>query len=251
MRLTRTAILSALLAASLGSAALAAPPTETPAEPAPTPEQSGTVSEKPNVSGGVLPLLPTQNPDTEVSGGVLPLLPEAEAPAVARGVAVEELPLLVTEPPKEASEVEIPVPVTGGNDSRLNPFSPLLLPQPPQQAAEPARPAEAQQPAQQAAQQPAPAITAPTVAAPAPRVAEPTPAAPVPLPQARVSRPGLPASLAANLRTTVPLRADLSAAPLPRALATQMGDVSALGPASALAAVRTPTQPHPARYHAR
>ncbi len=258
MLFTRTVLLSALLtvvgAAPLGSAALATSPVQTPAGTIPVeipddssaapPEASGTASnpaESPEVSGGVLPLLPAQNPDTEVSGGVLPLLPEPATPAVARGVAVEELPLLVTEPPAAESDVEIPVPVTGGNDSLLNPFSPLLLPQPPRQAA-PAPPAAAQPAAPPAVAAPPVQETAPApaAAAPAPTVAAPAPTVEVPLPQARVGRPALPRSLAANLRTTVPLTADLSANPLDRALDMPNGSANALGPASELAAVRTP-----------
>ncbi len=223
-----TAFLTAFVAAS-SSPVFAASPAETQTEAAattdsstsqtpPTPEQSGAASE-PEVGGEGLPLLPPQSLANGGSSSVLPLLPKPAAPGVARGVAVEELPLLVTEPPiDEGGGVEIPLPVTGGSDSLLNPFSPLLLPQPPQQAAEPAAPVAAPQPATP------PAVAAPSVQEAAPAAAAPAPISPavsVPLPQARVGRPALPQSLAANLRTTVPPTADLSAGPLDRALVLQ------------------------------
>ena len=234
---TRAALLTALLA--LGSVTFAATPAETPntpdaaTQPAATSGSANTTSTNPEVSGGVLPLLPAQ-PPTGVSGGVLPLLPEPQAPAVARDVGVEKLPLLVTEPPKGDTSAAIPAPVTGGKDSTLNPFSPLLLPQPaPTPAAEPALPTAP--PTQPPA---APVQPAPT---PAPAAAAPTPATvPVPLPPARTTRPTLPAGLAANLRTAVPLTANLSANPLNRTLGAQSTAANALGPASELAAVRTP-----------
>ena len=153
MRPAHRALLRVLLAASLGSPlGHAATPNDTP------PETSAGTAASPEVSGGVLPLLPEGSKPTNVSGGVLPLLPDPETPAVARDVGVEELPLLVTEPPKKQAEVVIPAPVTGGADSTLNPFSPLLLPQ----VAEPAPP-----PAPPVAAPPtAPTPTPPPVAAP-------------------------------------------------------------------------------------
>ena len=196
-----------LLAALLSSAALAAPPADPPPPPA---------------------------AESAAEGEALPLLPEAEVPPVARDVGIEELPLLVTEPDEEAEAAPIPAPVLGGNDSGVNPFSPLLLPQaapptPPQSAPAPPTP---------------PVVAAPPVPAPAapPVAADPGPAAP--LPTARTGTAPLPRSLIAKLRPARTPATGLSAAVLGRALGT--GTLPpALGPAAELAAVRTPTDPAP------
>lgn len=201
---TRAAL---ILAALLSSAALAAPPADPPPPPA---EESAA------------------------EGETLPLLPEAETPAVARDVGIEELPLLVTEPEEETEAAPIPAPVLGGSDSGVNPFSPLLLPQaapptPPQSAPAPPAP---------------PAVAAPPTPAPAapPVAADPGPAAP--LPAARTGTAPLPRSLTAKLQPARTPAEGLSAALLNRSLGT--GTLPpALGPAADLAAVRTPTDPAP------
>lgn len=159
----------------LGAAALAAPGNE--------------------LSGGALPLLPEEDaPEREVSGGALPALPEPETPPLARDVGVDELPLLVNEPPEKAPERTLPDPVIGGQDSLLNPFAPLVVPQqPPAQAAppegnQPAPPTAAGETETMPAAPPAASEEAPGTPASAVR-----PAAPVP--EAHLGRPSLPQAL--------------------------------------------------------
>ena len=273
MRPTRTVltVLLAVFAASLstlpGSAAFAATPSDPPVQDAPAdsaeepvnPAPTDPAPADPSASDGTLPLLPnggeqpapTEPADTEptdVSGGALPLLPDPETPAVARDVGVEELPLLVTEPPKEQAEVTIPAPVTGGGDSTLNPFSPLLLPQ----AAEPAPPPAPPVAAPPAPPQPpvaAPPTSSPTAPVPsAPAAATPAPRPAAPVPPARAARPTLPKSLGASLRAPASATGNPETGPLGRALGVQSAG-TALGPpstlsstlSSTLAAVRVPS----------
>ena len=238
MRPARTVLLAALLAASLStspqSAAFAAAPdtVEKPAEqaadPAPTdPATDPGAEEQP----------------ADVSGGALPLLPDPEAPAVARDVGVEELPLLVTEPPEKQDEVKIPAPVTGGGDSTLNPFSPLLLPQTAEPTPPPAPPVAAPPAATSPTPAPAqpPAPTPPTAPAPsAPAAATPAPRPAAPVPPARAARPTLPRSLGASLRTPASAINSPETSPLGRALGVQ-GARTDTGLPSTLAAVRAPS----------
>ena len=234
MRPARTVLLAALLAASLStspqSAAFAAAPdtVEKPAEQVadPAPTDPGA-EEQP----------------ADVSGGALPLLPDPETPAVARDVGVEELPLLVTEPPEKQDEVKIPAPVTGGGDSTLNPFSPLLLPQTAEPTPPPAPPVAA--PPATASPTPAPtqppAPTPPTAPAPsAPAAATPAPRPAAPVPPARAARPTLPRSLGASLRTPASATGNPATGPLGRALGVQ-GAGTDTGLPSTLAAVRAPS----------
>ena len=238
MRPIRTVLLAALLAASLStsfqSAAFAAAPNtaENPAEQAAEADQVADPA----------PTDPATDPGAEeqpgdVSGGALPLLPDPEAPAVARDVGVEELPLLVTEPPEKQDEVEIPTPVTGGGDSTLNPFSPLLLPQTAEPTPPPAPPVAA--PPATAPPTPAPAPTPPTAPAPS-AAATPAPRPAAPVPPARAARPTLPRSLGASLRTPAAATGNPETGPLGRALGVQSVE-TALGPASTVAAVRAPS----------
>ena len=237
MRPAHRALLAVLLAASLGSPlSHAATPNDTPNDT--PPETPAGTAASPEVSGGVLPLLPEGSKPTNVSGGVLPLLPEPETPAVARDVGVEELPLLVTEPPKKQAEVVIPAPVTGGADSTLNPFSPLLLPQVAEPAPPPAPPVAA--PPAAPTPTPPPVAAPPTQPAPAPSVATPAPRPAAPVPPARTTRPTLPRSLAASLRVPAPPLGNPAADPLARALGAQSVETNALGPSSTLAAIRIP-----------
>jgi len=133
-------------------------------------------------------------PENAPMSGGAPPLPDAEPPAVARDVGVAELPLLVTEPPAAEAEPEIPAPVTGGADSTLNPFSPLLLPSP-ERAAEP--PPPAQPPV--AAEPPPSTPPAPSTGLPAP-APETAPIVPAPAPRARLSTPSIPAALGARMQ---------------------------------------------------
>ena len=260
MRLTRTVLLVALLVASLSispqSAAFAATtgnlplaedaapdtaeePVEQVADPAPTAPAAG-------LEAGEQP--------ADVSGGALPLLPDPETPAVARDVGVEELPLLVTEPPKKQDEVEIPAPVTGGGDSTLNPFSPLLLPQTAEPTPPPASPIAAPPAAASpAAASPTPAPTQPPAPSPptapapaAPAAATPAPRPVAPVPPARAARPTLPRSLGASLRAPVSAISNPETGPLGRALGVQGADVQSAqvndsGSPSTFAAVRAPS----------
>ncbi len=145
-------------------------------------------------------------PAATTSGGALPVLPEAETPAVARGTGVAELPLLVTEPPKEEPE-DIPAPVTGDAEGALNPFAPLILPGPDETA----------QPAPIPAQRPLDAAPAPE-STPSPAALEPAAPPTAPAPQARVGVPALPGALSARMQP-VP-STGLSTGILKRALAT-------------------------------
>ena len=233
MRATRTALLVTLATSlsTLPCAAFATAPSDPPTtqeEPtAPVPTDTGT-------SNDALPPSPDGNEQpADVSGGTLPLLPDPETP-VARDVGVEELPLLVKEPPSEQKKVTIPAPVTGGGDSALNPFSPLLLPQTaPPVAAPPTTPAPSPAPTQPPPVASPPVAPTPSAAAPAPR-----PAAPVP--PARASRPTLPRSLGASLRTPASAIANPETGPLGRALGVQSTETD-FGPPSTLATIRTPS----------
>lgn len=181
------------------------------------------------------PATPTEN---TLSGGALPVLPEAEPPAVARDVGVAELPLLVTEPPAEEAEADIPAPVIGGADSTFNPFSPLLLPQP-EGAAGPAQP-----PTQSPVQSPTQFPTVPPVQTqrPAPEAAPTAPEVatviPAPAPAARTGTPTLPEAVTARLQPPA-VRRTLSA----RLLESTLTPAAALSPLDATtgrAAIRVP-----------
>lgn len=182
---------------------------------------------------------PTDNPatnnpaDSTMSGGALPFLPEPEAPAVARDVGVDELPLLVTEPPAEETEADIPAPVIGGADSTFNPFSPLLLPQP-EGAAEPAPPPIQSPTAQTRQPTPEAAPTAPaSPAAPAAATVIPAPA-----PAARTGTSTIPEAVTARLQPPA-ARRTLSTGLLESTLSTP-DTLSTFGPTSGRAAIRVP-----------
>lgn len=192
---------------------------------------------------------PTDNPgtsnpaDSTMSGGALPFLPEPEAPAVARDVGVDELPLLVTEPPAEETEADIPAPVIGGADSTFNPFSPLLLPQP-EGAAEPA-PSPLQSPAQSPTASPAQTRRPTPEAAPTAPVSPAAPAAatviPAPAPAARTGTSTIPEAVTARLQPPA-ARRTLSTGLLESTLSTP-DTLSTLGPTSGRAAIRVPPPP--------
>lgn len=189
---------------------------------------------------------PTDNPatnnpaDSTMSGGALPFLPEPEAPAIARDVGVDELPLLVTEPPAEETEADIPAPVIGGADSTFNPFSPLLLPQP-EGAAEPAPPS-IQSPAQSPTASPAQTRRPTPEAAPTAPVSPAAPAAatviPAPAPAARTGTSTIPEAVTARLQPPA-ARRTLSTGLLESTLSTP-DTLSTLGPTSGRAAIRVP-----------
>lgn len=170
-------------------------------------------------------------PPSLMSGGALPPLPDAETPALARDLGVAELPLLVTEPPAEETEAEIPAPVTGGADSVLNPFSPLLPP--PEVAPAPPPPAAPAVTEQAPAAPSAPAAVAPVQ--PAPPVSRVVPA---PVPAARPGTPSLPAALSARMQPSA------AAAPSTRILGRTLGGgVAPPNPLAGTAAVRVPPSP--------
>lgn len=178
-----------------------------------------------------------------MSGGAPPL-PDAAPPAVARDIGVAELPLLVTEPPAAETEPEIPAPVTGGADSALNPFSPLLLPSP-ERTAEPPPPAQPPVAAEPPPSAPPAPSAAPTATAPAPEAA---PVAPAPVPRARLSTPSIPAALGARMQpaATGTLRTGIlgrtlgasSATTNPLAEAAAIRVPSSLAPPETLSATR-------------
>ena len=187
--------------------------------------------------GGLAPVGPTtgfaqaapDGPPATMSGGGLPPLPDAEPPAAVRDVGVAELPLLVTEPPADETEAEIPAPVTGGAKGALNPFSPLLLP-PPETAPAPPAPAPPVVTEQLPAAPSAPA--AQTIPTPAPPVSTVVPA---PAPQARLSTPSIPKAL--GVRRPVAART-LGTRILGRTLGTS--SVAAPNPLAGTAAIRVP-----------
>ncbi len=258
MRLTRTVLL-AVLAVSLGTlpcgVTFAATPNDPPAQDIPAdtakepvnPAPTDPAPAEPSASDGALPLLPngseqpTPAEPTDVSSGALPLLPDPETPAVARDVGVEELPLLVTEPPKKQAKIKVPAPVTGSGDSTLNPFSPLLLPPAAEPAPPPAPPVAAPPalPQPPVAAPPTSSLTAPVPSAPAAATPAPRPTAPVP--PARAARPTLPKSLGASLRIPATATGNLKTDPLGRAIGVQSTQPGDLASPNTLAAIRAPS----------
>lgn len=164
-------------------------------------------------------------PAATTSGGALPVPPEAETPA-ARDTGVAELPLLVTEPPKEEPE-DIPAPVTGDAEGSLNPFAPLILPGPDETA----------QPAPTPVQPPVDAAPAPE-STPSPAAPEPAALPTAPVPQARVSVPALPGALSTRMQP-VP-RTGLRTGILKRALATTSPETDP-NPLAQRAVIRVPS----------
>lgn len=173
-----------------------------------------------------------------MTGGALPFPPEAQPPAIAPDIGIAELPFLVTEPPADAPPADdTPAPITGNADAS-NPFAPLLGPQAPEVAQEPAETA----PATETVQEPLPPSTPEVVEVPVP----PEPPAPSTEVSVPVPTPRTPLTSATTQAGTLPRRAGSEAATADApTLLTQGTDRSAAAWAGALAEVATVRTPTP------